>query len=314
MVMKLKLKKYGLYKNVVVFLLLNTNTVFALSESDSLYQVIDSLFKFATTKSIYYQDQVQPSKEALGAIGEPAVSYLVGKMDTQDARTMQALEDIFKIIGSPAVPAIVEAMAAEDNYKRRLAVRVLGEMKDTAAVGGLLEYRNDSDFRIRSGVLTALGKIGDIRGVEPSVEGLSDDDYLVRTSAAISLSMLGDPSTMDPLMKSLSDPYYGVRFEAAKALGNIGEPAIEPIKEALENPPDTAAYYLLIEIAGNLKDKKLVKPLTKILESNDHLARGFAAEALTAIDSTKADGIFRKKLKEETHPFVLGKIEEAPAE
>jgi len=301
-------------RKAVVLMLLLSSSAMAQTEGDSLYQVIDSLFKFATTKTIYYQDYVQPSKEALGEIGEPAVPYLVDKMDTQDARTMWALDDIFKIIGTPAVPAIVEAIGAEDNYKRRLAVRVLGDMKDTTAVEGLLRYADDSDFRIRAGVLSALGKIGDKRGVEPALLGLKDDDYLVRTSAAISLSMLAVPSTIDPLLDALTDPYYGVRFEAAKALWDIGEPSVKPVKEALENPSDTTSYYLLIEIAGNLKDKKMIKPLEKILGSGDPFARGFAAEALTTIDSKKAVKIFRKKLKKETHPFVLGKIELASEE
>ncbi|UCC79719.1 MAG: HEAT repeat domain-containing protein [Candidatus Zixiibacteriota bacterium] len=301
-------------KKAIVIILLLSSTALAQSEGDSLYQVIDSLFKFATTKTIYYQDYVQPSKEALGEIGEPAVPYLVDKMDTQDARTMWALVDIFKIIGTPAVPSIVEAIGAKDNYKRRLAVRALGDMKDTAAVEGLLEYADDPDFRIRSGVLTALGKIGNIRGVEPSLKGLKDDDYLVRTSAAVSLSMLADSSTVDPLLKALSDDYYGVRFKAAEALWNIGRPAVKQVKEALESHSDTTAYYLLIEIAGNLKDKKLIKLLEKILESDDPIARGFAVEALSTIDSKKAAGIFKKKLKEENYPFVLGKIEEASKE
>lgn len=301
-------------RKAIVIILLFSSPALAQNEGDSLYQVIDSLFKFATTKTIYYQDYVQPSKDALGEIGEPAVPYLVDKMDTQDARTMKALEDIFKLIGTPAVPSIVEAIGAEDNFKRRLAVRVLGEMKDTTAVDGLLRYVDDHDFRIRSSVLNALGKIGDRRGVEPSMNGLRDDDYLVRTSAAVSLSMLADPLAIDVLLRALSDDYYGVRFKAAEALWNIGESAIEPIKYALENSSDTAAYYLLIEIAGNLKDKKLTKPLTKILESNDPIARGFAVEALSTIDSEKAAGIFKKKLKEEDHPFVLGKIEETSKE
>lgn len=159
--------------------------------------------------------------------------------------------------------------------------------------------------------MNALGKIGDKRGIEPALNGLKDDDYLVRTSAAVSLSMLADPSTVNPLLKTLSDDYYGVRFKAAEAIWNIGEPAVEPVKNALENSSDTAAYYLLIEIAGNLKDKKLIKPLTKIFESDDPIARGFAAEALITIDNKKAAKIFRKKLKEEIHPFVLGKIEKA---
>ena len=301
-------------KKAVVLIFLLTSQAIAQTEGDSLYQVIDSLFKFATTKIIHYQDHVKPSKEALGEIGEPAVPYLVDKMDTQDARTMHALVDIFKIIGTPAVPAIVEAIGDEDSYKRRLAVRALGDMKDSTAVEGLLRYVDDSDFRIRAGILRALGKIEDKRGVNPSVRSLNDEDYLVRTSAAVSLSLLADPATINTLLKSRSDEYYGVRFKAAEALWNIGKPAVEPVKLALENPADLSTYYLLIEIAGNLNDKKLIKSLTRILESNDPVARAFAVEALLKIDSKKAHKIFKKKLKNETHPLVMGKIERASAE
>ncbi len=298
-------------RRVFVLILLLTTQAFGQTEGDSLYQVIDSLFKFATTKIIHYQDQVKPSKEALGEMGEPAMPYLVDKMDTQDARTMHALVDIFKIIKTPAVPYIVKAIADDDPYKRRLAVRALGDMKDSTAVEGLLEYVDDSDFRIRAGILRALGKIGDKRGVGPSVKAFNDDDYLVRTSAATSLSMLAAPETIDPLIGALSDEYYGVRFKAAEALWKIGKPSVKPITEALKNPPDRSVFYLLIEIAGNLKDKSLIKPLTGILKSNDPIARAFAVEALTTIDKKKAVKIFRKKLKDEAHPLVVGKINEA---
>jgi HEAT repeat protein len=181
-------------------------------------------------------------------------------------------------------------------------------MKDTTAVDGLLQYTDDTDYRIRAGVIRALGKIGDARGVAPSAAALKDGDYLVRTAAAVSLSLLADSSTIGVLMESLADPYYGVRYEAAEALWKIGEPSIIPVKESLENFDDTVAFHLLIEIAGNLKDKKLIKPLSGILTSEDPLARAFAVEALAKIDTKKARKILRKIKARETHPFVLGKL------
>jgi HEAT repeat protein len=280
----------------------------ARTDADSINQIVDSLFIQATTKNINYQDQVPLAKESLGEMGESAVPRLVEKMDTQDARSMHALVDIFKLIGRPAVPQIVEALGAEDPYKRRLAARTLGEMKDTTAVDGLLQYTDDPDYRIRAGVIKALGKIGDERGVGPSATALQDQDYLVRTDAAVSLSLLADSSTITVLLGSLADPYYGVRYKAAEALSKIGKPSVIPVKESLESIDDTIAFYLLIEVAGNLKDKKLIKPLSRILDSEDPLARAFAAEALGKIDLKKARKILRKRKAVETHPFVLGKL------
>ncbi len=293
---------------IIAFTLILVAQTSAQTEADSINQIVDSLFIQATTKNINYQDQVQPSKEALGEMGAAAVPRLVENMDTQDARSMHALVDIFKLICRPAVPRIVEALGAKDPYKRRLAARALGDMKDSTAVAGLLQYTDDTDYRIRAGVIRALGKIADPRGVAPSAVALRDVDYLVRTAAAVSLSLLADSTTVNVLLKALTDQYYGVRYKAAEALWKIGEPSIIPVKESLENVDDTVAFHLLIEVAGNLKDKKLIKPLSGILTSEDPLARAFAVEALAKIDTKKARKILRKRKARETHPFVLGKL------
>lgn len=296
-------------KKTVFIIFLLSVSVHAGSEADSINQIVDSLYIQATTKNINYQDQVQPAKEALGEIGDAAMPRLVEKMDTQDARSMHALVDIFKLIGRPAVPYVVEALGAEDPFKRRLAARALGEMKDSTAVQGLLHYADDPDYRIRAGTITALGKIGDSRGVQPSVTALNDDDYLVRTTAAVSLGMLGDSSTVNSLIDALNDPYYGVRYSAAEAIWKIGDPAVIPIRNALENSRDSLAYYLLVEIAGNLSDERLIEQLQKTLNADDPLARAFAVEALGKFQSKKARKILRKRREIETHPFVLGKFE-----
>ncbi len=286
-----------------------TSVALGQTEADSINQIVDSLFIQATTKNINYRDQVKPAQEALGAMGEAAVPRLVEKMDTQDARSMLALIDIFKLIGTPAVPYIVDALGKTDPFKRRLAARALGEMKDSTAVDGLLGYIDDPDFRIRAGTVNALGRIGDRRGIDAAVKALSDDDYLVRLDAAIALSLFADPGTIDILIEALSDPYYGVRFKASEALGKMGESAAIPVKRALLTEKDAAAYYLLIEIAGNLKDGRLVATLTDILKSSDPLVRAFAVEALGKLDSKDAEKALRELRQTETHPFVIAKLD-----
>ena len=296
-------------KRVMFLIFFLSGSARADSEADSINQIVDSLYIQATTKNINYQDQVQPAKEALGKMGETAMPRLVEKMDTQDARSMLALVDIFKLIGRPAVPYVVGALGAEDPFERRLAARALGEMKDSTAVAGLLVYTTDPDYRIRAGIITALGKIGDRRGVQPSVTALDDDDYLVRTAAAVSLAQLADSSTVNDLIDALKDPYYGVRYSAAEAIWKLGSPAVIPVRQSLQNSPDTLTLYLLIEAAGNLKDDRLMGPLERILNSDDPFARAFAAEALEKFESKKAGKILRKRREIETHPFVLGKLE-----
>jgi len=245
----------------------------------------------------------------LGQMGAAAVPRLVDKMKTQDAREMQTLEDVFKHISHPAVPYLVDALGSTDNYRRRLSARILGEMADSGAVDGLLSYTNDSDFRLRAGVVAALGKIGNSRGVAPARLALADNDYLVRTSAAIALSNLKDSTTILPLMKALSDPYYGVRYPASQAIANIGKAAVPFIMESLSRSGDTLAYYLSIEISGNLVDNRFTPKLDKIANSDDPYARSFAIEALGKIGTPEAMNIIRKRYDIELHPLVIAKIE-----
>jgi HEAT repeat protein len=285
------------------------STAAAQAPADSVNQVVDSLFVRASTGNINYQAMIEPAKKALAQMGVVAVPRLIEKTETEDAREMQTLEDIFKQIGPPATPFLIEALASNNAYRRRLSVRIIGEMADTSAVAGLLKYDRDSDFRMRAGAISALGKIGDRRGVALSREALKDPDYLVRTSAAISLSNLKDSTSIYPLIIALSDPYHGVRYSASGALSNIGKPAVKPVLDALLRPADTLALYLLIETSGNLNDRRFVQPLMRILESPDPFARAFAAESLGKIGTPEAINAVRKRYEIETHPFVISKIE-----
>ncbi len=277
--------------------------------ADSINHVVDSLFVRASNISVLFTDMAEPSKKALAEMGEKAVPRLVERMKTEDAREMQALEDIFKLIGHPATSSLVNALGSDNNYRRRLSARILGEMRDTSSVDGLLKYSGDPDFRMKAGVISALGKIGDRRAVPAARTALDDGDYLVRTSAAVALGSLKDTTTILPLISALSDPYYGVRYSAAGALAALGRDAVPPVMSHLAEPPDTLAFYLLIEVAGNLKDQKFIDDLSRILNSNDPFARAFAAEALGKIGTGDSMKLLRKRYEIETHPLVISKIE-----
>jgi HEAT repeat protein len=296
-------------KIALLLILMSSITLAQQAPADSINHVVDSLFIRASNGDVMYMDLVQPAKKALAGFGERSVPSLVEKMKTEDAREMQTLEDVFKLIGHPAVTYLVTALNSTNNYRRRLSARILGEMADSSAVDGLLRYVNDSDFRMRAGVISALGKIGDKTASPWTRAALEDQDYLVRISAAIALGNLKDTTTVLPLIEALSDPYYGVRYSAASALANIGKPAVQSVLFHLSEPSDTLAFYLMIEVAGNLVDERFIDPLSKIINSDDPYARAFAAEALGKIGNSDAIKILHKRYEIETHPLVISKIE-----
>jgi HEAT repeat protein len=294
---------------LVVITVLVASNAFAQAPADSINHIVDSLFVRASSISVYYSNLVQPAKQSLSLMGESAVPRLIERTTTQVAREMQTLEDVFKLIGHPAVPGLVDALGSNDVYRRRLAARILGEMADTASVDGLLRFTRDSDFRMRAGVISALGKAADSRAVAPALMALDDSDYLVRTAATVALSNLKNPGTVAALIKALSDPYYGVRYSAAAALAKIGAPSIEPLLNALRKPADSIAYYLSIEVSGDLSDSRFIGPLSVIINSDDFCARALAAEALGKIGTKPAYDVLHKRYEIETHPLVISKIE-----
>jgi HEAT repeat protein len=283
----------------------------AAQDNQTQAEIVDSLFMRASSGMVMFRDQVEPSKEALIAMGEKAIPQLLTKLDTRSAREMLTLDDIFKGMGEIAVKPLTTKLKSRDEYVRNLAIRCLGDIGSPKAIPALVELVNNDDYRTRGGVMRALGEIGDRAGARYAMQGLSDENELVATSAAVACGKI--KTDIDPamLIEVLGYPYYGVRYSAMQSLIELGDISVEPLVKYSKIHQDDISTGYAIEALGKLGSKKAFNVFKHTLYSDDWAIRAFTAEALGDIDQGKAKGMIKKALKKEEHPLVVNKLKQA---
>ena len=276
---------------------------------DSTQAELDLLFARASSGVVKHKQLADSSKKVLIDMGERVVPYILDKLGSKDVRDVITSIDILKEIGSPAVPYLIEFLADTNSDKVRIAIRVLGEMKEKSAVVPLINMLKSDDFRIRDGICTALGEIGDSLAVDYLIPALNDTANLVRKSSAFALGEIGSAKAIPYLINLLSDEYYGTRFVASNSLVKFGNIATKQLISLL-NAQDLNFRCLVIETLGKIKDKEALKPLLENLNNPDWAVRGFTVEALGNLGVDKGIKAIKDLEKTEKHPFVKRKIGE----
>jgi HEAT repeat protein len=138
-------------------------------------------------------------------------------MTLEDVR-WAAAEALVKI-GTPAVPALIQALGDSDSAVRCAAAWALGDLGDPQAMPALIQALEDLDEAVRRAAAKALGDLGDPQAIPALIKALRDRSENVRRAAAEALGKLGDPQAMPALIQALRDSGWDVRRAAAEALG-----------------------------------------------------------------------------------------------
>ena len=276
---------------------------------DEVKKKVDSLFVLSCGGLEKYRDLQQPAESTLVEMREKAVPYLLEKLTTQSAREKWTLIRVFGKIGEPAVMPVIGRLESEEKEEVKLAIRILGEIKDNRAVVPLTGLLDREDYNIRSHVCESLGKIADTTAFNDVSPRMQDSVEVVRKSAAVALGRMMSARAIPHLVHGLSDAHFSVRMSSANSLVNLGEPAVKPLLFLLDHsaPP---TLHLAIESLGKLKEKSAVPPLLEKLKDHDWATRAFAVEALSEIDDPKGTQAIIELKKTETHPFVLNRIDQ----
>jgi HEAT repeat protein len=272
---------------------------------------VDSLFLIATSGEVMFKDLVQPAIDSLAAMGVDAVPPLVDKLDTKSARERVTLMQIFKKIGSPAVPHLVAALRVGDGLAVERACMALGEIADSAAAVPLAAIAGHKRWQVREQALGALGRVKSSRGADAVIAGITDTIGLVRKSAAVACGQLRLGTAIGPLVHMLGDVFYGARMCAATALSTLDTPSV--VTALLDS------LHSVNPLVGNLGCGLLAgapsEPIRETLlletQSADPSRRAHAALALIAADPDDQCGFRETYFLLESDPLVRLKIESA---
>jgi len=283
--------------------------------SDSLKQLVDSLFIISSAGFVKFADLEGPARKQLIEMKEEAVPHLISKLSHRDARDINTLIELFKGIGEVATPQLVQALKTDDIWQIRTTCRCLAEIKDKRAVPDLIKVLNHSDYQIRNYATTALGNTRDTSAFNSIVDILKDTIEVPRKAAAYALGELSDKRGIPHLISALSDKHFSVRMVAMESLVKIGKGAIPALIQVLDDGSDNDlsekpnSYYLAIETLGKIKDPKVLPILMDLVKSPDWMTKGVAVEALGNYNNPQILVTLTNLKKRETHPFVKNKIE-----
>ncbi|MCB9793357.1 MAG: HEAT repeat domain-containing protein [Alphaproteobacteria bacterium] len=182
--------------------------------------------------------------------------------DLSEAERMQAFNRLVMdwSTARPQIEAVARSGSAEAR-ERWVAIRIIGQTHDKAAMPLLKELCADPMPAIRAAAAAALGDLG-YKEASATVAGLlTDEAVIVRAAAADALGLIEDERSADALERALADSsnYYRgsslwVRVHYVDALGQIGAhssvPALVACFEDRDPAVRAAALDALREIVG----------------------------------------------------------------
>ena len=143
--------------------------------------------------------------------------------------------DAMKVIGvlgaKNAIPELIKQVNGSESYKRRIAIKALGELQAETATPILTDLvsNDDEDVDIRIAAIKALGQLKADSITPELIKLLNSRNIGLCVAAAEVLGQLEVASAMPNLLRLLSkNEPYEIRRSAITALGQIGDMAVMP--------------------------------------------------------------------------------------
>ncbi len=239
-----------------------------------------------------------PAMYTLAQMGESVLPRLQIEVKRGSLRFQQNILNTLVLIGTSAVPVIIDIVQSGTPEMRRYATIALGKMQATSAVDALIESLQDTSWEVRRNTAWALGCIGARRAVMPLLPLLHDPKSNVRWCAVEALERLADSAAVLPLIEALKDKNEIVRQHVAAALGTLGDlQATDPLIRTLK---DKSGFVRLsaAQALGKIGCTHAVFPLIDALKDSKHYVRWAAAEALGNIEDPILSPVLKTLVQE----------------
>lgn len=268
---------------------------------------LDSLFVVASSAEIQYQNMRDSAMNAIAAYGVNAVPFLIEKFSTRSSWDRWTVIWIFQRIGSPAVPLLLEALKRPDDLVVQRVCWALGDIKDTAAVDGLIGVCNHSSWQVRDEAVSALGRIGLVRASATVLKSLQDTIGQVRKSAVVSCGQLKVAESVEELVHCLGDDFYGVRLTAVSSLLLLDTGRVLAVLTDSLESANPLVGHTACRVLGRIGGDRALGMLMEQAESIDLTRRAHAAVALAKADPNDHCAFRQKYL--EAEPDRLARLQ-----
>ncbi len=232
---------------------------------------------------------------------EPLIQAL---KDNYENTRRAAAEALGKLKDARAVDPLIQALGDKDEYVRAYAAWSLGELREQRALEPLTRIRNDKEFGVRTKVFDAIKKIKSVRiqsrgseilnteNIEIIIEALRDKDEDVRLYTVNHLQFnefLNNPRIIEPLSRLLDDEDRRVRLAAVFRLSEIkDEKVIHPLSEALKSRDEFIRENAAEGLTKfKINDPRVIESLIYALTDEDKTVGMYALNALHKIDYVK---------------------------
>ena len=216
---------------------------------------------------------------------------LLEEIRVADTEKKLVILDLLRDVDDPMVmPALVEyAQVERDEFVLAEVLKILGMIGKEEIIPVLEGFLAHRDSRIRSNAAEALEEIGGKLVVKSLVPLLEDDDNRVRATVARIVSKHGETNVLTTVAGMLRSVEIWMRESATYALGFIPyEEAVDLLLEAMLDVNPEVQKKAIAGL-GNLRPRKAVEFLNRIIASGDPSLTTSAQQALEKINRNPVD-------------------------
>ena len=191
------------------------------------------------------------------------------------------------------VRGLVQALCAgSDPLMRTMAAEHLGELREPASIGPLVDALGDPSGPVRDAADSSLIGFGDT-AVEALLGALGDPSAVKRSHAAGILGRIGSPRAVVGLVARMDDRNQDVRCYIAGSLAELGPAAVDALILALaDERPDVRRLAALT--LGRIRDERAITPLIGALADPDPEVLAAAASSLVAMGDAVVAPVVQK--------------------
>ena len=157
------------------------------------------------------------------------------------------------------------------------------------------------DRKLRIVAAEKLGNIRDENAIIPLIESLKDIDPDVRLAASDSLFKIG-PITVDYLIQALDEDDTNMQLRVIELLGEMGDKrAINPLIIFLDEKNNIFIRIATIKSLGGFDNEKVIDSLLFVLTDKSYMLRIVVVEVLGEVGDERIKEILKESLKDESY-------------